>query len=90
MKGIFIHLANELATKSVDDTSNRRCATLANEVEVEHALHGSGLHTVYEASRLVVEESVSERREHSAGGFEASDVVIGVESAIGGSGKRSR
>jgi hypothetical protein len=45
MKGIFIHLANELATKSVDDTSNRRCATLANEVEVEHALHGSGLHT---------------------------------------------
>lgn len=45
IKGIFLHLANELATKSVDDTSNRRSATLANEVEVEHALHGSGLHT---------------------------------------------
>jgi hypothetical protein len=45
---------------------------------------------LYEASRLVVEESVSERREHSARRLEASDVVVGVEIAIGGAGKRSR
>ncbi|GAA5230602.1 hypothetical protein GCM10025794_36380 [Massilia kyonggiensis] len=47
-------------------------------------------HLLYEASRLVVEESVSKRREHSAGRLEASDVVIGVEIAIGSASERSR
>lgn len=66
------------------------CIPLYNHQPRPLILCAARKHLLYEASRLVVEESVSERREHSAGGFEASDVVIGIESAIGGAGKRSR
>lgn len=44
LAGTPVHLANELATESVDDTGHGGSGTLANEVKVEHALHGSGLH----------------------------------------------
>ena len=39
-----VHLADELTTESVDDTSHGRSRTLADEVKVEHALDSSGLH----------------------------------------------
>jgi hypothetical protein len=39
------HFADELTAEGVDDTSNGGGATLADEVEVEHTLHGTGLHT---------------------------------------------
>lgn len=93
------HLTDELAAKGVDDTSNGGGGPLADEVEVEHALDSSGLHTaapvnknwriaigadiLYEASCLVVEEGVGEGREHATGGVEASDVVVGRLQAIG-------
>jgi hypothetical protein len=34
-----------LATEGVDDTRNGGSCAFADEVKVEHALHGSGLHT---------------------------------------------
>jgi hypothetical protein len=37
------HFANELATECVDDAGHRGRGTLADEVKVEHALHGTGL-----------------------------------------------
>lgn len=40
-----IHFAHELTAKGVDDTGDGRGGTLADEVEVEHSLNGSGLHT---------------------------------------------
>ena len=43
--GAPIHLTDELATEGVNDTSNGGSGPLADEVEVEHALHGSRLHT---------------------------------------------
>jgi hypothetical protein len=39
------HLADELTAEGVDDTGDGRGGALADEVEVEHALHGSRLHT---------------------------------------------
>lgn len=39
-----LHLADELTTESVDDTSDRGLLALADEVEVKHALDGLGLH----------------------------------------------
>lgn len=39
-----IHLADELAAKCVDDTSNGGGGALADEVKVKHALDSSGLH----------------------------------------------
>ena len=109
LAGAPVHLANELATKGVDDTSHRGSGPLADEVKVQHTLDGSGLHTtvgqllttvfrancvipsdlLYEASCLVVEEGVGERREHAAGGLETSDVVVGRQ-VIGRAGQRSR
>ena len=41
----YAHFAHELATECVDDTSNGGCLPLADEVEVEHSLHGAGLQT---------------------------------------------
>lgn len=41
----YSHLADELATESVDDTGDGGGLALADEVEVEHTLHGLGLHT---------------------------------------------
>jgi hypothetical protein len=40
----YSHFANELTAECVNDTRNGRSLALANEVEVEHALHGLGLH----------------------------------------------
>lgn len=51
-----LHFADELATECVDDTSNGGGGSLADEIEVEHALHGPRLETIDEASCLVVEE----------------------------------
>ena len=48
LAGAPVHLADELATEGVDDTGHRGGGTLANEVKVEHALHGSGLHATAE------------------------------------------
>lgn len=39
-----LHLAHELAAKSVDDTGDGGSGTLADEVEIEHALYSSRLH----------------------------------------------
>jgi hypothetical protein len=37
------HLADELTTESVDDAGDGRSLALADEVKIEHALHGSRL-----------------------------------------------
>jgi hypothetical protein len=39
----LLHLGDILATECVDDASDRWCFALADEVEVEHALHSSRL-----------------------------------------------
>jgi hypothetical protein len=44
---------------------------------------------LYEASRLVVEESILEGREHTAGRVEAGDVVVGILHAVAGDGQGS-
>jgi hypothetical protein len=44
---------------------------------------------LYEASCLVVEESVLEGREHTAGRVEAGDVVVGILHAVAGGGQGS-
>lgn len=44
LAGTPVHLADELTTESVDDTGYGRSGTLADEVEIEHALHSSWLH----------------------------------------------
>lgn len=86
LAGSPIHLADELTTESVDDTGDRGLRALADEVEIEHALDGSGLKTVDEASRLVGEESVlGKRAQRSAWSRETLNVVVGRQAA-GGSG----
>ena len=108
LAGTPVHLANELATEGVDDTGDGGSGALADEVKVEHALHGSGLHAtiagqffcsislarfrasradlLYEASCLVVEESVVCGRENTAGRGEAGNVVVGRLIAVAGRG----
>lgn len=77
LAGSPVHLADELTAECVDDTCNRGGFALADEVEVEHALHSSGLETVDEASCLVVEQGVSGvRAQGSAGSCESTDVVV--------------
>lgn len=89
LAGSPVHLADELSTESVDDARNGGCGALADEVEIEHALDGSWLETVHEASRLVVEESVlSTRAQRPAGSSKAADVVVGIASAWSGHGRR--
>lgn len=44
LAGAPVHLADELTAEGVDDTSHGGGGTLADEIKVEHALHGSGLH----------------------------------------------
>lgn len=84
LAGSPVHLADELSTKGIDDARNGRCGALADEVEIEHALHGSWLETVHEASCLVVEESMlCARAQRPAGSNEASDVVVGIASTAG-------
>ena len=50
-----IHLAYELTTECVDDTRDGRSFAFADEVEVQHALDGSWLEAVDEASGLLME-----------------------------------
>lgn len=89
LAGSPVHLADELATESIDDTRHGGGLTLANEVEIQHALDGSGLHSVDEASGLVVEKSVfSTWAQRSAGSLETSNVVICREVALRGSAIR--
>jgi len=45
LAGAPIHLADELTAKSVDDAGNGRSGSLANEIEIEHALDSLWLHT---------------------------------------------
>jgi hypothetical protein len=79
-----------LTAESVDNTGNGGLGSLANEVEIEHALDGSGLKTVDEASRLVGEESVLRKRaQRSAGSRETLDVVVSRQ-AVGGSGSHCK
>lgn len=100
LAGAPVHLADELAAECVDDAGDGGGRPLADEVEIEHALHGAGLHAVDEASRLVVEESVGgERAQWPAGGSESANVVVGRQTAswvgstirtigaVGGSGR---
>jgi len=76
--GSPVHLAHELTAKSVDNTCNRGSRALANEVEIEHALNGSWLETVDEASCFVVEESMfGSRAQRTTGCSESADVVVG-------------
>jgi len=53
---LYAHLADELAAEGVDDTGDRRSLALADEVEIEHALHRSRLQA---AVRTVVSTAVS-------------------------------
>ena len=87
LAGAPVHLAHELTTESVDDTGNRGGLALADEVEVEHALDGSGLETVDEASGLVVEEGMGgQRAQRTAGSRKALDLVVGRQVAIDAGG----
>lgn len=89
LAGPPVHLADELSTKGIDDARNGWCGALADEVEIEHALHSSWLEAVHEASGLVVEEGVlSTRAQRTAGSSEAADVVIGIASTWSGRGRR--
>lgn len=88
LAGAPVHLADELTTEGIDDASNRGCGTLADEVEIEHALDSTGLQTVDEASCLLVEESMGgERAQRPAGSSEAADVVVRGEVAGGRAGR---
>jgi len=66
-----------LTAEGVDDARYRGSRSLANEVEIEHALDGTWLETIDEASGLVVEEGVGrEGAQRSARSSEAADVVV--------------
>lgn len=74
-----VHLADELSAEGVDDARNGWCGSLADEIEIKHALHSSWLKAVHEASCLVMEESVlCARAQWPTWGGEASDVVVGT------------
>src|ERR1700712_696749 len=62
LAGAPVHLADELDTECVDDAGDGGSLSLADEVKVQHALDGSGLQAVDEASSLVTEESVLRQR----------------------------
>jgi hypothetical protein len=80
LAGAPVHLAHELTAKCVDDTGDGGGLAFADEVEIEHALDGSWLQTVDEASCLVVEEGVfSTRAQRTRGSSETADVVVGRE-----------
>lgn len=85
LAGAPVHLANELSAESVDDTSDRGLLALADEVKVQHALDGSGLKTVDQASGLVGEKSVlGKRAQRSAGSRKSLNVVVGRQRAVCG------
>nr|POE71985.1 hypothetical protein CFP56_11861 [Quercus suber] len=71
-----LHLADELATECVDDTSDRRSLTLADKVEVEHALDGSWLETARDLGVFCL------RTQRSAGCGKSLNVVVGRQAVI--------
>jgi len=89
LAGSPVHLADELSTEGIDDAGDGGGLALADEIEIEHALHSPRLEAVHKASCLVVEEGVlGTRAQRPAGSCEAADVVVGrkasiVRSAIG-------
>jgi len=85
LAGSPVHLADELTAKCVDNTSDRRSGSLADEVKVKHALDSSWLQTVDEASCLVVEECMfSSRAQGAAWSSKSTDVVVGRPAFSGG------
>lgn len=89
LAGTPVHLADELSAEGIDDAGDGRGLALADEVEIQHALHSPRLETVNEASCLVVEESVRRQRaQRAAGSSKALDLVVGrqVLAAIGTGG----
>ena len=104
LAGAPVHLTDELTAKGVDNTGDRGSGSLADEIEVEHALDSAGLHAAVlvnevssigrfdildEASCLVMEKGMGERREDTAGRTETGDVVVGGGHLIG-TGLRNR
>lgn len=58
--GDILHLADELASESIDDSCHRRGLALADEVEIEHALHSTRLQaTVHGVSFCITRTSVA-------------------------------
>lgn len=80
-------LADEVEVKHTLDSPGLH--TTVADCQPEQLSTATGRHLLYEASRLVVEEGVAERRAHTAGGVEAGDVVVGG-GAIGGVDEGSR
>ena len=75
--GSPVHLAHELTSECVDDTCHGWGFTLADKVEIEHALDGSWLKTVDKASCFVVEKRMfGTRAQWSAWSCETTNVVI--------------
>jgi len=84
LAGSPVHLADELSTEGIDDARHGWCGALADKVEIQHALDGSWLQTVHEASCLVVEESMlSTRAQRPARGSKATDVIVGIRCSRG-------
>lgn len=79
LAGTPVHLADELTTEGVDNTRYGRSGALADEIEVEHALHGSGLHT----TDLLLVSHVEVREESQDLLHEASCLVV-EKAVLGG------
>jgi hypothetical protein len=75
-----VHFADELTTECVDDTGDRGLLALADEVEVEHTLDGTGLQT---AVRTLLE--LGPLRVYSCGvGLLDEASCLGVEERVRG------
>lgn len=76
------HFAHELATECVDDAGDGGRLALADEVEVEHALHGAGLQAAVGAVRACP------ALYSTSGGQILLDEAscLGVEERVGGGG----
>lgn len=48
----YLHFADKLAAEGVDDAGHGRSFPLADEVEIQHALDGSGLQTTTVGVRI--------------------------------------
>ena len=82
LAGSPVHLGDELAAESVNDTGDGWGFTLADEVEIQHSLDSSWLETIDKASSLVVEESLLTTWAQWPGwSSEAADVIVGVSAA---------
>ena len=87
LAGSPVHLADELSTEGVDNTSNGGGLALADEVEIQHALDGSGLQTIDEAACLLMEKGVLRKRaQWPTGSRETLDLVVGRQAIVATSG----